>query len=195
MNGSHQHGLRCPRAGQRGMTLVIALILLTAMGLLAAWALRNGTTNLRTVHNQQMRQESLAAAQAAVERTISSSQFMLDPVAAAAQPIDVDIDGDGQTDLRATLTPAPRCFRSRTVTGQELDPMNERDRPCLTSSSSGNTGIENTPSGRPASALCVDNEWNVRATAADPDSGAVMTLNQGVSLRGLVSDAEEACPP
>lgn len=188
-------GLRCRHRHQRGMTLVIALILLGAMGLLAAWALRSGTTNLRTVHNQQMRQEALAAAQAAVERTISSSQFMLNPVAAAATPIDVDIDGDGRTDLRATLAPAPRCYRSRTVTGQELDPTNERDRPCLTSSSSGSTGIETTPSGRPTGTLCVDNEWNVRATAADPDSGAVMTLNQGVSLRGLVSDAEGACPP
>jgi type II secretory pathway pseudopilin PulG len=194
MNG-HPQGLRCRSQHQRGVTLVIALILLGAMGLLAAWALRNGTTNLRTVHNQQMRQEALAAAQAAVERTISSSQFMLDPVTAAAQPVEVDIDGDGQTDLRASLTPAPRCFRSRTVTGQELDPMSERDRPCLSSSSSGSTGIETTPSGRPTGTLCVDNEWNVRATVTDPDSGAVMTLNQGVSLRGLVSDADGACPP
>lgn len=180
---------------QRGVTLVIALILLAAMGLLAAWALRNGTTNLRTVHNQQMRQEAIAAAQTAVERTISSSQFMLDPAAAAALPIAIDIDGNGQPDLTATLSPAPRCYRSRTVTGQELDPMSERDRPCLSSASSGNTGIEITPTGRPPGTLCVDNEWNVRATAADPDSGAVMTLNQGVSLRGLVSDAEQACPP
>ena len=48
---------------------------------------------------------------------------------AAAQPIDVDIDGDGQTDLRATLAPAPRCGACTAPAPRRRRPMASRPIP------------------------------------------------------------------
>jgi len=64
---------------QRGATLVVALIFLVLMSLFAISAFNSSTGNMRIVGNTQARQESLSAAQLAVEKTISSSNFHTNP--------------------------------------------------------------------------------------------------------------------
>ena len=81
---------RAPRPGQRGATLVVALIMLVALAMLSVWAFNAGTMNLRVVGNSQARQEVVTAAQAAIELTISTPALhSVDPVAVAA-PADPD---------------------------------------------------------------------------------------------------------
>ena len=106
---------------QRGLTLLVALVVLAALGLLAAWGLKAGGANMRVVGNMQARQQALSAAQSALESTISSAQFSQQPATVAAQPIAVDIDGDGVADITARLSPAPACYRVRIVSLSELD--------------------------------------------------------------------------
>ena len=103
--------MKHPRNGrrQRGVTLIIALIMLAALALLSVWSLNVGTTNLRVVGNTQARQEALAAAQVAVENTISSPMFIQQAAAVAASPVEVDVDQNGAADYTANLTPAPAC--------------------------------------------------------------------------------------
>jgi Tfp pilus assembly protein PilX len=179
--------------GQRGMTLVVALIMLTLLGLLAAWGVRSGMANVRVVGNMQARQAALTGAQAALESTISSSTFVQQPAAVAANAIPVDVDGDGVADVTAQLVPAPACQRMRTVKMAELDPTSPQDIPCLRSSSSGNSGIE-SESISAGDSLCADSLWNVRAVATEPTTGASVVVNQGVDVRGLVTDAQNGCP-
>lgn len=189
--GSARH----PRQAQRGVTLVVALIMLTALGLLAAWAVKMGTTNLRVVGNSQARQDAFTTAQAAIERTISTAEFSQRPDAVAAQPIAIDLDGNGSADLSATLSPAPACYRVRPVKVTELDPAQASDRPCLRSSASATAGIEFAgSSGSGGDSLCADTEWNVRAVVTDTTTGASVAVNQGMALRTLVTDANNACP-
>jgi hypothetical protein len=179
---------------QRGYTVVVALIMLTALALLAASAVRSSTTNLRAVGNMQSRQEALASAQAAVERTISTPQFTVQPAAVAARPVAIDLDGNGVADYSATLTPAPRCYNYRAVRNLELDPDLPTDVPCLRSSAGTGSGIETAGGSSAADSLCADSEWNVRVVIAEAGSGTSVAINQGVAVRGIVTDAVNSCP-
>jgi len=175
---------RCRRPRERGVTLIIALIMLTALGLLAAFAVKSGTVNLRIVNNTQARQEAFTAVQAAVERTISSRAFVQQAALVAATPIPVDVDGDGVADLTATLTPAPTCYRWTPVKMQDLDPNVAADLNCMASTRANSVG----------DSLCADAEWNVRAVVSDPASGSRVAVNQGVAQRSLSTDASTICP-
>jgi Tfp pilus assembly protein PilX len=179
---------------QRGYTVVVALIMLTALALLAASAVRSGSTNLRAVGNMQSRQEALASAQAAIERTISTPQFTSQPAAVAARPIAVDLDGDGSSDYTATLSPAPSCYNYRTVKTTELDPDVANDVPCMRSSAGNAAGIESTSGSSALDSLCADSEWNLRVVIGDASSGTSVAVNQGVAVRGIVTDAANSCP-
>ena len=179
---------------QRGVTLIVALIMLTALGLLAGWAVKSGTANLRIVNNMQARQEAFSVAQAAIESTISSANFSQQPAAVAANPIPVDLDGDGVPDMTATLTPAPTCYRWRAIKTAELDPALAADRACLGSSAAITAGLDNGASTTGGDSLCADSEWNVRAEVVDAASNATVRLNQGVAMRGVITDVVNTCP-
>ena len=181
------------RRPQQGVTLIIALVMLTVLGLLAALAVKSSSMNLRVLGNMQSRAQAMSAAQAALERTLSSAEFSQQPATVAGRAIAVDIDGDGVDDLSATLTPAPACYRLRVVKMSELDPNADADRVCMKSSSAANSGID-TGTNSGGDSLCADSEWRLRAVVADPGSSARVAVNQGVALRGLVTDAVNACP-
>ncbi len=187
--------IRPPRRqhAQRGVTLVVALIMLVALSLLAAWAVKSSTMNLNVVGNMQARQQALAVAQTAIERTISSAEFTQQPAVVASRSIPFDVDGDGVADYTAQLSPAPACYRLRPVKMAELDPESAADVPCLRSSSASNSGIDAStiPVG---DSLCADSEWQLRAVTTDPVTGARVAINQGVAVRGLVTDANNGCP-
>lgn len=175
------------------MTLVVVLILLTALGLMAALAVRSGTTNLLAVGNTQSRQEVLSAAQTAIERTISTKDFSEKPAAVAATPITVDVDGDGKTDETVTLSPPPACYNFRIVKMSELDGEVPSDVVCMRGNSGMNAGID--AGGMPVGdSMCADSEWNVRATVNSPATGAQAIVNQGVAMRGVITDAANNCP-
>lgn len=189
MSGHHT------RHDQRGVTLIVALIMLVALAMLGIWAANSSTTNLRSVGNTQARDEALAAAVAAVEQTISTPLFTKEPAAVAASPIPVDVDGDGNSDYTANLSPPPNCYRLRTLKSLELEPDSAADRVCLGSSASPTSGIEVVGAAPPTGdSLCADGDLNVRAEVIDPRSSAKVAVNQGISVRILTTDATAICP-
>lgn len=179
---------------QRGVTLVIALILLAAITLLSVSAFNAGTTNLRAVTNTAARQEAHSAAQAAIDRTISSALFTTDPAAVAAAPIDVDIDGDGTFDYHPVLQPAPACTRVVPLRMTELDPSVVADLACMGSGVSRTSGIDSDDASSEAGkSLCANSEWLVRAQATDARTNVQVALNQGIGVRILEADSENFC--
>jgi len=181
--------------GQRGATLIVALIMLVALAMLSLWSFNSGTMNLRVVGNSQARQEVVAAAQAATEMTLSTPLFTQDPLAVSAGAIPIDIDGDTLPDYQAQLSPAPSCYRVRVLKVYELDPASEGDRACLGSSTAQNPGIEIAgAASSTGDSLCADSEWNVRAVVSDARSHATAAVNQGVAVRALTTDTASACP-
>lgn len=182
------------RRTTRGATLIVAMIILSALSMMAVWAFNSGTMNVRVVGNSQTRQEVFAAAQSAIEQTISSPAFMQQPAAVAAQPITVDVDGDGNVDQTVRLVPAPSCYRLRNVRTSELDPAVAADLACLRSTSLAQMGIEAPGGASGGDSLCADSEWHVRALVSDVATGATVAMAQGVATRGLVTDANNGCP-
>jgi Tfp pilus assembly protein PilX len=90
---------------QRGVTLVISLILLVMVTLMTVTAENLSTTNLKTVGNMQFRDEAVAAANRAMAQVLSSP-FTTNP---AAQSINVDINNDDSIDYVAAMA-QPRCL-------------------------------------------------------------------------------------
>lgn len=92
-----------PLRRQGGATLIVALIFLVLMSLFAVNAFLGSNSSLRVVGNMQARQEATAAAQVAIEKTISSNAF-----ATAAPPaVAVDLDRDNTTDYNVQV--AVKC--------------------------------------------------------------------------------------
>ena len=58
---------------QRGMVLILSLIMLVVLTLLAVSAIRLSTVNLRTVANAQARSEALSTAQRTIDMVLSSN--------------------------------------------------------------------------------------------------------------------------
>ena len=184
-----------PPRRERGITLLITMVMLLALSMLAVWGFNSSTANMRIVGNTQARQETLSAAQAAVEQTISSPLFVQHAAAVASSPVAVDVDGDGAPDYTARLSPQPACYRVRVIKVSELDPVSPADLSCLGSSSAQNSGIEIDGAAPPTGdSLCADSEWNVRAEVADARSSAFVAVNQGVAIRSLSTDTANACP-
>ena len=182
-------------ARARGATLVIALIMLVALALLAVRAFNSGTTNLRIVGNTQARQETLAAAQVAIEATISSSLFTKDPAGVAGNPIPVDLDGDGVADYIVTLSPAPVCYRKKVIPTAALDLAAPafKDKNCLGSTQTDFGTDSDTATAGSTDSLCANSDWNVRAVVTDVATKASVALNQGVTVRILTTDADNFC--
>ena len=125
-----------PRTRQQGAALFVVLVLLFAMAWFALSAFRISSQQLQIVGNAQADMQAAAAAQRAIDVTISSSDFAANPAAVARAPVATDVDGDGTADLVAKLTPAPKCVRIRPIKTMELDVTKATDRVCLQSSGS-----------------------------------------------------------
>ena len=150
---------------QSGVTMLMALVVLVLLAMFAAWSFKISTGNLKIVGNAQARQEGLAAANAAIEATISSPLFTTEPALVAARPITVDLDGDGMSDASGQLSPPPACYRVKAISQLALDENVEADRNCM-KGGSGNAGLD---SGAPTSgeSLCSNSEWALRAVVTD----------------------------
>ena len=182
------------RRRQCGATLVIALIMLMVLALLAIQAFNSSLTNQRIVANTQARAQALAAVQAAIEVTISSSQFSRTPAEVAAIPILIDIDGDGVHKYTVMLSPAPACYRKKVIPVSALDLTAPafKDRNCL-GSSQRDFGTDSDQVGANPDSICANTDWNVRAMVTDAATQASVAIDQGVSVRVLTPDADNNC--
>lgn len=182
-----------PKYGQKGATLIIAMIFLIIMSLFAVNAFKSSTSNLKIIGNMQARQESIAVGQKAIEETISSSLFTINPKLVADTPVSVDVVGNGVPYV-ARLNPVPNCFRTKAIKSTELNLAVPADLACMRSSKVEQGGLDlvDTEAGA-GDSLCANSEWNLGATVADPQTGTQITLNQGVAVRVLLADAENFC--
>lgn len=162
---------------QRGSTLLVALVMLVLLTLIALSAMNSTTTSIQVVGNAQFREEANTAAQQGIERIISSN-FTVSP---AASSVAVTFGNAAYTAQVET----PTCTSSIGLTNNDLDPTNPNEAPCLSSSSATNTGIVSASDVAVGTlqSWCYDQKWDIRATVADPSTGANTAVHQGVSMR------------
>ncbi len=178
MNG--QRGVVKPRMGaqsQRGAALVVSLIMLVVITLFALAVINMSTVNLRVANNEQVKAQSVASAQQAIEQ-VASTNFPANP-----QPVTVavDINGDGKPDYSVAVA-KPVCNNSVPIKLVELDIAQSSDVACFASAtSSGSGAVGSAGSGN---SVCSNTQWDLAATATEAvNSGATVTVHQGVGQR------------
>ncbi len=156
---------------QRGATLIIGLIMLVMLSLIVTTSFTMSTTNLKAVGNMQIRDEVIAAANAALEERISAfalTSFSTPPTATSAE---VDSNNDGAVDYVATVTPT--CVRATVA-----------DSGTFSSLSLG---------GMTASGTWYT-IWDFAAEVEDAATGAAVNIHSGVRVKLSDSQKNIACP-
>lgn len=176
------------RHKQRGLSLLVGLIMLVLLTLFAISAFNASNVNLRIIGNMQARQETLAAAQTAIEQVISTPTF----IKTAPAPVTVTLNG---ASYDVAFTPAPACVSVVDIPSEDLNPANPNDLKCIPSGVIRESGIFVSGAPLPPS-YCSNTRWLVRARVQDPNTSnsADTTLDQGVAVRVSKAKALTYCP-
>lgn len=173
---------------ERGMTLVISLVMLVVLTLLAVSAIRFSNINLRIAGNVQSETEAASAAQLAVEQAVKTMIASSNISAMAGNP-SLSVATGGQTYAVAVTKPA--CVFNKPVNNTDLDPTKASDLVCFEGGDqekliTAGGGLTTVPT------ACKDQQWDVAATVNDSfASGAAVSVLQGVAVR---VGAEVQCP-
>jgi Tfp pilus assembly protein PilX len=159
------------RRAERGVALVVGLIMLMLITVMLLAALNIGTANFRAVTNMQFREEAISAANRAIEQVISSD-FTAAP---AAEQIVADVDNDGDNDYTIDIS-QPVCVSTAQAFG--ADPSSLSLPTTMTVASTWNT------------------VWDIQASVdrADNVGGSAVVVRAGV--RVLLTEAQKnvVCP-
>ena len=170
MQQFHAHSTRIPR--QRGVTLIIGLIMLVVIILMVVTAFSLSSTNLKSVGNMQEREQAMAAANVAIEQLISSP-FTNDPAAAVVSDISVDINNDDVTDYSVHIA-TPVCIRA--VVAAAAAPSDAELGSSMSAGSTWNT------------------DWDIDATVTDAASGTKVEVHQGIRVVLSSTQKTAVCP-
>jgi Tfp pilus assembly protein PilV len=177
------------RQRQQGSTLLIAMIFLLLFLVIATAVYRTSLTSTQAIGNMQWRNEAVNAADDAIDRLLSTSDFANNTAAMTAQvnaaPFQMDANGDGINDISVSFPvvtidgvarAGPRCLRAEPIPNKDLDPDVAADVACYSTSSTGG-GAPNAPS------LCANTEWSITVRAVDGVTNTSVDVVQGVGVR------------
>lgn len=153
---------------QRGVTLFVGIIILLLMTIIAIGAFAVSNSNLKTVANMQYKNESISAANRAIEQLLSSS-FTDAP---AAETIAVDINNDGKTDYIVAIA-KPVCVRASIESAAGLSSISLS--PTMSSMANWET------------------LWKIEAVVSDPNSGTNTTVQSGVRVLLTQTQKDAVC--
>ena len=182
-------------AAQRGMALVVGLILLALMTVMAITGFNIGRTSLDIVGNMQSRQSVIFAANSAIQEAISTTRLFQSPGAVFLNPCAgantrcFDVNGDDTDDIMVSLA-TPTCVQSQTIPNAALKLNDPNDAACATGAAQ-TFGTEGTLTG---SSLCAGSVWEIVATATDLITEASVTVTEGASIRVSTDDVGTSCP-
>ena len=189
---------------QRGLVMVVAMIMLLAVTLMVVAAANLVQANLKVVQNMEIREQARAAALAAIEEAISNGTAAIRP-RFIEFPDDIfiascdgtlltcakennrkyyDTNADGVADISVRLSdpdnlvlyPPPRCVLARTKLNDELS-LAEIDDLC--EGPNANSALAPDPK---AASDCAESIWELKALATDLVTGAEVVVRQGVSV-------------
>jgi len=187
---------RSRRGAQGGMALVVGLILLALMTVMAITGFNIGRTSMDIVGNMQARQAVIAAANSAIQETLSTTRLFEAPEAVFLNPCTdpntrcFDINDDGENDIEVALSPNPVCVQAQTIPNAALNVSDVNQAGCATGV--GQTyGIEGAATG---SSLCANSVWEIVAVATDLVTEAQITVTQGAAVRVSTDEISTHCP-
>lgn len=170
---------------QRGMTLLVALIMLVVMTLAAVMSFNLGRSNALVVGNQQAQQITTAIARQAIDEVLSRDLFTKTPDIpfGVSNAKSYGINGGPGNDIQVAIgptvanpsLPAPCIQRSKRV---EVN-LNDDSITCA-SNAQQTSGIEGTQT---SSSTCADITWEITAQASDSVTESTAVVVQGVDVR------------
>lgn len=189
MNKQWKQTTSARRDRQQGLSLLFGLIMLVLLTLFGISAFNASNVNLRVIGNMQIRQETLAAAQTAIEQVISTPTFVKTPPAAVTVPLN-------GASYDVAFTPAPSCISVVDIPSEDLDPTNPNDLKCIPSGVIRESGIFVSGGAPLPPSYCSNTRWNVTAKVQDPNTSnsADTTLEQGIAVRVSKAKALTYCP-
>ena len=168
------------RTRQRGVTLIVGLIMLVLISLMVTTAFTLSTSNLKSVGNMQFRNESIAAANKAIEQIVTAPNFSAGfTTIPANQTITYDINGDGTIDYNVAVA-QPVCVSAETVGAGGAGTCSGFR---LGGSSSGACGVTN-----------YSTLWDIKATVTDVISGSSVVVRQGMRVEVGQAQLSIVCP-
>ena len=170
---------------QRGVVLVIALIMLAAVTLIGTVSANIVMGNLRVVQNIEARAAAKSGAISAMQEAIMTSGFLEGEKAfsvgckGSGYTRCFDMTGDSVTDDMSVSLSEPRCVSAIPVRNSALKVWEDADdASCY----------------QPGSySLCADALWEVTMTASDQVTGARVSVRQGLTTRTSVNLIAAAC--
>jgi Tfp pilus assembly protein PilX len=191
------------RQKQRGITLILSLIMLVLLTIMALSAFHIGKGSLQVVDNAQQQEQVKNASQAMMDQVLSSPNFVSDPtnvldnsncptdMAAPANSRCIDLYGDAKTVVLVQLTPTPTCLQVKGIMNSTLNVEDKEDLGCAKSPDPNRFGVEGTATDE---SLCSDSLWEITAQATERVSRAEAKVTQGVNMRVSNDAVYTACP-
>lgn len=157
------------RGRQRGATLIIGLILLVLISLIVVNAVTLSSSNLKAVGNMQSHNESVAAANQAIEKFVSAPFYN----SVGTQTFTVDINGDGTNDYTVAVA-QPTCmgWKQAAVAAP--------------------SDVEMPVTMQFAAEFQTD--WDIAATVTDNATGSSVEVHEGMRKRLSQAVKDTVCP-
>lgn len=172
-------------ASQRGVVMVIALIMLAVVTLIGTVSANLVMGNLRIVQNIEARAAAKSGALSAMQEAIMTSGFLKGEKAFVVSCEGnsytrcFDMTGDRISDDMSVTLSKPECVSAIPVRNSTLKVwQNPNDASCY------QPGVYS---------LCADALWEVTMTAADRVTGAKVVVRQGLTTRTSVNLIAAAC--
>ena len=193
------------RRSQRGVTLIVGMIMLVLITLLVLASYHLSRNNLEIVGNAQQRNEALAAAQQTIEAAIDSALLTSNPTSLFPTPcpgwtdntLCYDVNADGTNDVVVQITPAPTCVKGQAIPLTSLSLTDPNDQACRQQVQQcfGQEGCASTDSS------CANSLWDIRAVAQNlapngtsaASRGPVAVVNQGIAKRVKTTEIATSC--
>ena len=172
MTATTRHYSAPPRA-ERGSALIVTLIMLVLLTVLVGSTFALSSSDMKSVANTQLRDEAIAAANAAIEQVISSP-FTNNP---QPEQIAIDINNSGTPQYLVNFL-TPTCIRASAVSAGSLPPSS------LSLPATFNT----------AGATFFNTVWELDAQVTDVASGATAHIHQGVRVLLDQTQYNTVCP-
>jgi Tfp pilus assembly protein PilX len=164
--------MSAPLRRQKGATLLVGLIMLVLLTLMAVTSFRLGKSNLQIVGNMQFRNETVRAAEEAIEVAISSPTSVTGPSSGS-----VDINADGVPDVTTAVTPT--LMQAYVRTNNQLNMLNANDVGCALGQAQ-TFGVVGAATGN---SLCAGTLYDLKVEAAEAATNTRVELHQGVAIQ------------
>lgn len=172
---------------QRGITLIVALVMLVVLTLIVVSAIRFGNLNIGIARNTQSEVEATAAVQYAIEAKVQEIANPATNISAMqASSSTVSTGGANYT----VNVAKPVCIVTSNIRTTDLNPSSTADRPCYESSDP-DRQVDSDGNLTTAPTACKNQQWDVAAAVANDANGTQVSMLQGVSVR---VGAEVSCP-